>query len=323
MKRCFLALPLCASLLFVSSLWAQAVPTFVGVRTFLGAPYVTNLEKLDADFAVLGVPFDEGTWGQPGERYGPRDMREASQEYNHDLTEGFYYIDGDRTVLKGKRWADVGDIEIWPTVPAQTNDKVTTAVKTILAHKAFPIVIGGDHSITYPSLRAFDQPLTLIHIDAHLDTWNGAPGNLDHASWVLRAAQLPHVTKIIQIGMRGLANDPEAVGNARKLHTQVITVEELHRRGVAWVLSQIAPTGNIYVTFDVDSMDPTLAPGTGTLEPGGLNFAEIDDLMMGLPAKGRLVGLDIMEVNPLRDSSGRTAQTAIRLMVDMLGAAFH
>ena len=323
MKRYFLAASLCASLLFAAPLWAQAVPTFVGVRTFLGAPHVTNLEKLDADFAVLGVPFDEGTWGQPGERYGPRDMREASQEYNHDLTEGFYYIDGDRTVLKGKRWADVGDIEIWPTVPAQTNDKVTAAVKTILAHKAFPIVIGGDHSITYPSLRAFDQPLTLIHIDAHLDTWKGAPGNLDHASWVLRAAQLPQITKIIQIGMRGLANDPEAMGNARKLHTQVITAEELHRHGVAWVLSQIAPTGNIYVTFDVDSMDPTLAPGTGTLEPGGLNFAEIDDLMMGIPAKGKLVGLDIMEVNPLRDSSGRTAQTAIRLMVDMLGAAFH
>jgi len=245
MKRYFLAASLCASLFFAAPLGAQAVPTFVGVRTFLGAPHVTNLEKLDADFAVLGVPFDEGTWGQPGERYGPRDMREASQEYNHDLTEGFYYIDGDRTVLKGKRWADVGDIEIWPTVPAQTNDKVTAAVKTILAHKAFPIVIGGDHSITYPSLRAFDQPLTLIHIDAHLDTWNGAPGNLDHASWVLRAAQLPQITKIIQIGMRGLANDPEAVGNARKLHTQVITAEELHRRGVAWVLSQIAPTGNM------------------------------------------------------------------------------
>jgi agmatinase len=124
----------------MSLLSAQAVPTFVGVRTVLGAHYVTNLDKL-ADFPVLGVPFDEGTWGQPGERFGPREMREASQEYNHDLTEGFYYIDGDRTVLKGKHWADVGDVEIWPTVPAQTNDKVT-AIRTILAHKAFPIVIG-------------------------------------------------------------------------------------------------------------------------------------------------------------------------------------
>src|ERR1017187_6341469 len=111
----YLALPalilLCAALLF-----GQAVPTFVGVRTFLGAPYVTNLDKLDVDFAVLGVPFDEGTWGQPGERYGPRDLRENSQEYAHDLTEGFYYIDGDRTTLKGKHWVDVGDVIIYPTV---------------------------------------------------------------------------------------------------------------------------------------------------------------------------------------------------------------
>ena len=321
-KRVFLLCLVCV-LGSVVSLFGQAVPTFVGVRTFLGAPYVTKLDQLDADFAVLGVPFDEGTWGQPGERYGPRDMREASQEYNHDLSEGFYYIDGDRTVLRGKRWADVGDIEVWPTVPKETNDKVTAAVKTILARKAFPIVIGGDHSITYPSLRAFDQPLTLIHIDAHLDTWNGAPGNLDHASWVLRAAALPNIKHIVQIGMRGLANDPEAVGNARKIHTQVITAEELHRRGVPWVLAQIPPAENIYITFDVDSMDPTLAPGTGTLEPGGLSFSEIDDLMLGLPGKGKLAGLDIMEVNPLRDSSGRTAQTAIRLMVDLLGSAFH
>lgn len=313
-----LALLLCTPLLV-----GQAVPTFVGIRTFLGAPHVTSLDNLDADFAVLGVPFDEGTWGQPGERYGPREMREASQEYNHDLTEGFYYIDGDRTVLKGKRWVDLGDIEIWPTVPAQTNDKVTAAVKTILAHKAFPIVIGGDHSITFPSLRAHDRPLTLVHIDAHLDTWGGAPGNLDHASWVMRAAQLPNVKKIVQIGMRGLANDQEAVGNARKIHTQIVTAEELHRRGVAWVLAQIQPSESIYISFDVDSMDPTLAPGTGTLEPGGLSFSEIDELLTGLPAKGKLIGMDIMEVNPLRDPSGRTAQTATRLLIDALGAAFH
>src|SRR5690349_25060472 len=111
----------------------QSQPTFVGVRTFLGAPYVTNLDELKADFAVLGVPFDEGTWGQPGERYGPRDLRESSQEYNHDLTEGFYYIDGERTVLKGKHWVDVGDVVIYPTVAEETGAKITEAVKKILA----------------------------------------------------------------------------------------------------------------------------------------------------------------------------------------------
>ena len=302
---------------------AQTAPTFVGVRTFLSAPYEPDLDKLKADFAVLGVPFDEGTWGQPGERYGPRDMRENSQEYAHDLTEGFYYIDGDRTVLKGKHWVDVGDVVIYPTVAEETNAKITEAVKKILAKKAFPIILGGDHSITFPVVRAFDIPLTIVHIDAHLDTWNGAKGNLDHASWVLRVAKLPRVKHITQLGMRGIANDQEAIGNARAIHTKIVTSEEIHRHGVAAAIEAIPQSENIYISFDVDSMDPTLAPGTGTLEPGGLNFAEIDELLKGIPSKGKLVGLDIVEVNPYRDPSGRTAQTAIRLMVDLLGAAFH
>ncbi len=323
MNRLPALLAITVTLLSASRVHAQAVPTFVGIRTFLGAPYVTDLKELHADFAVLGVPFDEGTWGQPGERYGPRDMRESSQEYNHDLTEGFYYIDGDRTVLKGKHWADVGDIEVFPTVPAQTDDKVTTAVRTILSKKAFPIILGGDHSITFPVIRAYNTPLTVIHFDAHLDTWNGAPGNLDHASWVNRVAQLPHVKNFIQIGMRGLAIDPESVGNARKLHTSITTSEQIHRRGVEWALAQVPQLGDIYISFDVDVMDPTLAPGTGTLEPGGLSFAEIDELLTGVAAKGHLVGFDVVEVNPYRDPSGRTAQTAVRLMIDLLGAAFH
>jgi agmatinase len=308
---------------FTPVAFCQAVPTFVGVRTFLGAPYVTNLDDLHVDFAVLGVPFDEGTWGWPGERYGPRAMRESSQEYNHDLTEGFYYIDGDRIVLKGKHWADVGDVPVMPTVPAHTDDQITEMVRKIRSKGAFPIVLGGDHSITYPVLRAFDVPLTLIHFDAHLDTWNGAPGNLDHASWVNRAVTLSNVKAIIQLGQRGLANDEESIGNARKDHTQIITSEQIHRRGVAWALSLVPSSENIYITLDVDVMDPTLAPGTGTLEPDGLNFSEIDGLLQGVTSKGRLVGMDIVEVNPMRDSSTRTEQTAIRLLIDTLGAAFH
>ena len=302
---------------------AQEFPTFVGVRTFLGAPYNPKIEELKADFAVVGVPFDEGTWGQPGERYGPRDLREASQEYNHDLTEGFYYIDGDRTTLKGKHWVDVGDVGIWPTVPAQTNDKVTSTIREILAKKAFPIVLGGDHSVAYPSIRAHDEPLTVIHFDAHLDTWGGAPGNLDHASWVLRTAKLPNVKDIIQIGMRGIANDPEAMGNARKLHSLLVTSEQVHKRGVEWVLSQVPTQGNIYISLDIDVLDPSVAPGTGTLEPGGLSFAELDELLIGVAQKGKLVGFDLVEVNPYRDPSGRTAQTGVRLMIDLLGAAFQ
>ena len=312
-----------AGLSLSSAAHSQSQPTFVGIRTFLGAPYVTNLEELKADFAVLGVPFDEGTWGQPGERYGPRDLRESSQEYNHDLSEGFYYIDGDRTVLKGKRWADVGDVLVFPTVPAQTDDKITAAVQKIIEKQAFPITLGGDHSITFAVVRAFDKDVTLIHFDAHLDTWNGEPGNLDHASWVNRAAQLPHVKKVVQLGMRGLANDPEAIGNARKIHSAIVTSEQIHAKGVEWALAQVPSSENIYISLDVDVMDPTLAPGTGTLEPDGLSFRELDELLKGVTAKGKLVGFDVVEVNPYRDPSGRTAQTAVRLMIDLLGAAFH
>src|SRR5215475_319308 len=315
-------LALMAALVSASTTLGQAAPTFVGVRTFLGAPYVTNLDELHADFAVLGVPFDEGTWGWPGERYGPRGMRESSQEYNHDLTEGFYYIDGDRTALKGKHWVDVGDVPVMPTVPVQTDDKITEMVRKIRSKGAFPIVLGGDHSITFPVLRAFDIPVSVIHFDAHLDTWNGAPGNLDHASWVNRAVELPHVKKVVQVGQRGLANDEEAMGNARKAHTTVITAEQVHRKGVEWALSQIPSAENIYITFDVDVMDPTLAPGTGTLEPDGFNFSEIDGLLKGAATKGRLVGMDIVEVNPMRDTSTRTEQTAIRLLIDTLASAF-
>lgn len=322
MTRSGLAL-LLAVFLGAPAMLSQAVPTFVGVRTFLGTPYVTNLDDLHADFAVLGVPFDEGTWGWPGERYGPRGMRESSQEYNHDLTEGFYYIDGDHTVLKGKHWVNVGDVPIMPTVPAQTDDKITEMVRKIRSKGAFPIVLGGDHSITFPILRAFDVPVTVIHFDAHLDTWSGAPGNLDHATWVNRAVQLANVKTVIQVGQRGLANDEEAMGNARKDHTTIITAEQIHRKGVEWTLSQIPGSGNIYITLDVNVMDPTLAPGTGTLEPDGLNFSEIDGLLKGVSAKGRLLGMDIVEVNPMRDTTTRTEQTAIRLLIDTLGAAFN
>jgi agmatinase len=217
---------------------------------------------------------------------------------------------------------DVGDVEVFPTVPAQTNDKITAAVRTILSKKAFPIVLGGDHSITFPVVRAYEGPLTVVHFDAHLDTWNGAPGNLDHSSWVNRVAALPAVTSIVQIGMRGIANDPEAAGNARKARTTIITAEQIHRSGAAAALARIPRSGRIYITLDVDVMDPTLTPGTGTLEPGGLSFSEIDELLIGVAGKGTLVGFDVVEVNPYRDPSGRTAQTAVRLMIDLLGAAF-
>ena len=327
MKKVFAA-AVFVGMLTTSNLMAEEQPcaspvNFAGIRTFLSAPYVPRVEDLKADFAVVGVPFDEGTWNAPGARYGPRELREGTAMYKMcDLSLGFYYIDGDRVTLKGKHWADLGDVETWPTVPAQTDDSITRMIRAVLAKKAFPVVLGGDHSITYAVVRAYDIPLTLIHFDAHLDTWTGAPGNLDHASWVNRTAKLPNVKKIVQIGMRGLANDLEARGNQKQVNSTVITSEQIHRHGAEWALSEIPAAENIYITLDIDVLDPAVAPGTGTLEPGGLSFFQLDDLLTGVTNKGRLIGMDVVEVDD-RDHSGRTAQTADRLLIDTLGAAFH
>lgn len=296
---------------------------FGGIRTFLRAPYVRDLRELDADIVVLGVPFDEGTSSRPGARYGPREIREMSSSYSwHLRSGGFYYIDGGRVTLKGKRWADGGDVEVVPTQPARTFENVTEAVRAVVAKKAFPVILGGDHSISFPVIRALDaSPLTVIHLDAHLDTWDLGPGDLGHAGWVLRVAKLPFVKSIVQIGMRGLANDPDAVEGAKRIGTTVITTEALRREGITAAVERIPRSERIYVSIDIDVVDPSLAPGTGTPEVGGLTFEEIDQLLRAIPSRGRVIGMDLVEVEPFHDPGGVTALTAARLIIDLAGAA--
>ncbi len=301
---------------------------YAGIRTFLRAPWVTDLAELNAEIAILGVPFDEGTTAVAGSRYGPRELRENSMEYvvdHSDLEDGFYYIDGDKRVLKGRRWADCGDVPVSPTLPGLTFERVTKAVRTILAKKAFPVILGGDHSISFPVVRAYDHlpALTVVHFDAHLDTWDSSPGSVAHSTPMRHIAGLPFVKKLIHIGQRGLANDGGAVENSRRFGATILTSEQIHRRGVEWTVQQIPSAEHIYISLDVDVLDPSITPGTGTWEPGGLTFYQMSDLLTGLQAKGRVVGMDVVEVTPDRDSSGRTAQTAVRLILDLLGAVFH
>ena len=140
----------------------SGLQTFTGIPTFLSAPYQPDRSKIEADIAVIGVPFDEGTWGWPGERYGVRAMREATQDYKqYDLRDGFYILDEDRYILKGKRWVDTGDVEVPPTVPRQTFENLTNAIKAVQTRGAFPLVLGGDHSITTASIKAHPEPLTI------------------------------------------------------------------------------------------------------------------------------------------------------------------
>lgn len=305
----------------------NTIQGFGGIRTFLRAPLM-KLDALDADIAVLGVRFDEGTSYRPGARYGPRDLREASMLYSDADTasgrSGFYYVDGRRVVLKGKRWADLGDVDIQQMRSAITFDNITSAVRGIVGRHAFPVILGGDHSITYGVIRGFDLPsLTVVHLDAHLDSY-GDPDQRplpDHGAWVSYVARLPFVKKFVQIGMRGINNGPRGVERSLRFGSTIVTSEEIHRRGIAAALEAVPSSENIYISLDIDVVDPSIAPGTGTPEADGLTFREISDLLQAIPRKGRVVGMDVVEVDPLYDPTGITAQTAVRLIVDLLGAA--
>lgn len=320
--RCWRSL-LVVGFLAGSAAQVAAQEDFSGIRTFLKAPLVDCSTEFRADIAVLGVPMDEGTTARPGARYAPRDIRDASFNYAWARQQGFYYIDEGRTVLAGKRWVDCGDVAIAPTRPSRTGDRVTEAVQAIRRQGAIPVILGGDHSITFPVLRALTVPeLTLIHLDAHTDNYAGGPDNFDHATWLHRAASLPAVKRVVQIGMRGLANGPHGAELARQMGSTLITSESIHRDGVDQALARIPHSTAIYVTIDIDVVDPALAPGTGTPEVGGLTFQELHDLLVGIGAKGdTLLGMDVVEVNPYYDTTGITAQLAARIVIDLLGAA--
>ncbi len=128
---------------------------FGGIRTFLHAPYIDDIEKADADVIVVGAPFDQGTSARSGARFGPRDIREGSLMYSWATKKGFFYIDGERWVLQGTRWVDVGDVDIWTMDPGHTFAAITEAVQAINRRKALPVVLGGDHSISFPVIRAY------------------------------------------------------------------------------------------------------------------------------------------------------------------------
>jgi len=297
---------------------------FGGIRTFLRAPYIKDLSTLDADIAIVGMPFDQGTSYRPGQRYGPRDIREASLAYAFGPQNGFYYIDTGETLLKGKRWADLGDVDVIYTDIPTTSQNLTTVVRGILNRGAFPVVLGGDHSLTFPAVRAFDtRPLTVIDFDAHLDSYgDGNPNYLDHGAWLQQVGKLPGI-KFVQVGMRGIVNDARGVAHAKALGSTIITAERIHREGVRAIIDALPALGNIYISIDIDVLDPSLAPGNGASEVGGLTFQQLDEFLTQLPKKGRIVGLDVSEVNPFFDPAGVTALTAARLVIDVVGAAFR
>ncbi len=185
------------------------------------------------------------------------------------------------------------------------------------------VVLGGDHSISIPVVRGLsDIPLHVVHFDAHLDLMDDFLGmKYTHSNPMKRILEMEHVSGLTQIGIRGLLNGVDWSTGQNESKTTIITADEVHERGVQWAAAKIPQTENLYISIDIDVLDPKEAPGTGTPEFGGLYYRQLVHLLRKTLDKGSLAGLDLVEVNPLFDPTGRTGQVAARLILDTLGAA--
>lgn len=303
---------------------------FVGHCTFAKAPVCLDWEHIDADVAILGAPNDMGTQWRSGARFGPRGIREASTLFSFGHA-GAYDFEDDVMYLTREdvRMVDVGDADIVHTDMVSSNANIELAVQKILAAGAMPVVLGGDHSIHAPVIKAFQGkgPIHILHIDAHLDFVDERHGvRYGHGSPLRRASEMDHIVGMTQLGIRNVSSsNRDDYAAARAAGSTVLSVRQVRMLGAAGVLAQIPEAANYYITIDIDGFDPSIAPGTGTPSHGGFQYYEVLEIIQGLAkrSQGRIVGMDLVEVAPAYDPAGVTSILAAQLLMNSIGFIFH
>jgi agmatinase len=300
---------------------------FVGIATFAKAPYAPDWSALDADIAVMGAPFDFGTQYRPGARFGPRAVREASTLFSFGHA-GAYDFEDDAVYLgEDVRIVDMGDADIVHTDTERSHANIETGVAAALAAGALPVVIGGDHSVNIPCIRAFRDhgPIHIVQIDAHLDFVDVRHGvRHGHGNPMRRAAEQEHVTGLTQLGIRNVSSTArDGYEAARTMGSDILSVRQVRKLGLEAVLSRIPEDAAVYVTLDIDAFCPSIAPGTGTPSHGGFLYYEVLELLQGIARRHRVVGVDLVEVSPDYDPTGSTAILAAQVLLNFLGFIFH
>jgi len=293
-------------------------PRYCGIPTFMRTPYETDLSKVD--IALVGVPYDGAVEARSGARQGPRQIRDMSSMMRaiHHVTRINPY--------ELCRIADVGDVHFKQIFDVEASHAdIKDLYDNLHLSGVVPLSAGGDHSITLPIMRAIaaDFPVGLVHIDAHTDCCNEEMNSkYSHGTPFRRAVEegLLDPRRTIQIGIRGAANSDECWEFGPKHGIRIVYIEEFNKLGIDRVLAEVRRVvgeGPTYVSFDIDSIDPAFAPGTGTPEIGGLTSIEAQGLIRGLRGLN-LVGADVVEVSPPFDPSGTTALIAATIMFEIL-----
>lgn len=291
-----------------------------GICSFGKYPVCNDMDKLEADVAVLGVPCDFGVGFMSGARLAPRRIREASTQYGRG-TAGFYDFGSDRQRLAAPfRIVDCGDADILHGDYGYTFRNVEEGVRKIIRRGAVPIVLGGDHSISIPvgrGLEELGEEVCVIQFDAHLD-WSDHVGPLKtgNGNPMRRMSEMPHIGPMAQIGLRGMGSSKkEDFRAARNYGSVLISAREAAELGVKGVLERIPKAKNYYLTIDIDGFDMSIAPGVASPLPGGLFYDQVCDLISGIAGMGKIVAADIVEVAPVYDPSGITVRLAALILL--------
>lgn len=300
---------------------------FVGHCTFGKRPVCTDWDAIDADVAVLGIPYDMGTQYRSGARFGPRAIREASTLFSFGHGGSYDHEDDEVYLATDKvRIVDVGDVDIVHTDTATSHANAERAVRKLLERKALPLILGGDHAVSIPAMRAFSEhgPIHVVQIDAHLDFVDVRHGVREgHGNTMRRASDLVHVTGMTQLGIRNVSSTArEGYEDARSRGSTIRSVRQVRVLGRDRVLDLIPAGARYYVTIDIDGFDPSIAPGTGTPSSGGFLYYEIMEILQGLAKRGEVVGIDCVEVAPVYDPSGITGFLAAQVLLTFLGYVF-
>lgn len=302
-----------------------------GVRTFFGVPATSDLDGLDVDVAFLGVPFDAGTpepHNRTGQTGGPAAARAASHEQFDYLASGgaagWYDIETGREHLVGVTMADLGDVLIQGSDQAGNFARMTAVARRVVEQDALLVSVGGDHSISLPLGRGVCEvaPVAFVHVDAHADFMDELDGaRFSGASQLRRLAELPSIRGVSALGLRNVAR--AEVDGMAELGAVWATTADLIERGPEDVVSALVPAGvPLYVSVDLDVLDISLVPGTTLPEPGGISYRQLRDTLAAVARRGRIVAVDIAELNPPYDQSSTTARIASWTITHLLGEIF-
>ena len=296
---------------------------FVGISSFGKYPIETNLDKLDSDIAILGIPYDMGTQWRSGTKMGPRGIREASTLFSFGL-KGSYDSERDEMYLAPPaKIYDCGDVDMVHGDIYQCFDNIEAAVRKIISKGTIPVLLGGDHSITIPHARGLEEvgPFNVVQIDAHLDWADHRSGQrYGQGSPIRRMSEMDHVNEITSLGIRGIGSTrKEEFEDARAYGNTILSPKQVRDKGIKNVIEQLPKGERYFVTLDIDGLDPSVSHGTGTPSPGGFSYDEVKEILEGIAKQGEVIAFDLVEVSPPYDPTEVTSLTAARLIMDFMG----